>query len=253
MNTQVIVTRPQAQAGPILTALQQRGYQPLSLPLMDIVPVPDDERSGELRQRLQNTDQYRAIIVISMNAAEIGLDWLDRYWPQPPVGIDWYAVGPSTADILQQAGLPVHCPPERFDSEGILALPGLQADVIAGEKVLLWRGIGGREKLASVLRERGASVDYAELYERREQQYCPADWDAALAARPLLMLSSTQALDIVCAQVPDIAQRIDALILPAERSAELARARGFERVLVAASARDDDMLACLPRQQASHS
>ena len=54
------------------------------------------------------------------------------------------------------------------------------------------------------------------------------------------MLSSTQALDIVCAQVPDLPQRIQALILPAERSADMARReRGFTRVLVAASARDE--------------
>ena len=60
------------------------------------------------------------------------------------------------------------------------------------------------------------------------------------------MLSSTQALDIVCAQQPNLPASIRALVLPAERSAEMARERGFTQVLVAASARDEDMLACLP-------
>ncbi|QQD25346.1 uroporphyrinogen-III synthase [Venatoribacter cucullus] len=248
MQPAVIVTRPAEQAGPLLQALQQRGYATRHLPLMDIVPLADDDAAATsgLRARLMNLDEYRAVIVISVNAATIGLEWLDRYWPQPPLGIEFYAVGPSTAEVLEQARLTVHCPAERFDSEGILALPGLQPEVIAGQKVLLWRGIGGREKLASVLRERGAQVDYAELYERREQHYSADQWQAALQDKPLLMLSSTQALDIVCAQVPDLPQRIQALILPAERSADMARERGFTRVLVAASARDEHMLACLP-------
>lgn len=241
----MIVTRPANQADALIEALQQRGYQTQHLPLMDIVPVPDDERAGVLRQQVQNTDHYKAIIVISVNAAAIGLDWLDRYWPQAPLGIDWYAVGPSTADVLTGAGLSVHVPAERFDSEGILALPGLQPNVIAGEKVLLWRGIGGREKLATELRARGATVEYAELYERREIVRTKQEWDNALANHPILMLSSTQALDIVRAQVPDIAQRIGALIVPAERSGDMAREQGFTNVRVAASARDEHMLACL--------
>lgn len=248
MKPAVVVTRPAEQAGPLLQALQQRGYETRHLPLMEIVPLADDDAAAVsgLRARMMNLDEYRAVIAISVNAAAIGLEWLDRYWPQPPLGVEFYAVGPSTAEVLEHAHVPVHCPAERFDSEGILALPGLQAEVIAGQKVLLWRGVGGREKLASVLRERGAQVDYAELYERREQHYSAAQWQVALQDQPLLMLSSTQALDIVCAQRPDLPASIRALILPAERSAEMARERGFTQVLVAASARDEDMLACLP-------
>ena len=59
------------------------------------------------------------------------------------------------------------------------------------------------------------------------------------------MLSSTQQIEIACQQVADIAQRIRLLIVPTERSARIAQESGFTRVVAAASARDDDMLAAL--------
>lgn len=249
MRPRVIVTRPQHQATPILQALAQRGHSTHHLPLMHIAPLPDDASTGALRQLIQNLDQYQAVVVISMNAAEIGLTWLDNYWPQPPVGIDWVAVGPSTAEILSAAGFTVQCPATGFDSEAMLTLPCLHPDQLAGKKVLLWRGVGGREKLATTLRSYGVIVDYAELYERQEIHYSLEHWQHVSAEQPIIMLSSTQALDIVCAQYPDLAQRIGALIVPSARSAEQARARGFSRVITAASARDEDMLACLAQTE----
>lgn len=245
MKPTVIVTRPQHQAGPILQELASMGYATIHRPLMHIAPLPDNQQNAKLRQTIQNIDQYNVIVVISMNAAEIGLQWLDDYWPQYPVGIDWVAVGPSTAEILTNAGLTVHCPLSGFDSEAMLTLPCLNPADMAGKKVLLWRGIGGREMLASTLRSHGAQVDYAELYERQAIEYSQQQWQQALAGGAALMLSSTQALDIVCSQLPNIAELTDILIVPSVRSSDDAKARGFKKVITAASARDQDMLACL--------
>ena len=241
----VIVTRPAHQSAPILQQLDALGWASIPLPLMDIRPLADDAQAQPLRNTIMNLDHYDAVVVISMNAAEIGLEWMHNYWPQAPVGIDWIAVGPSTAEILENAGLTVHCPTSGFDSEAMLELPCLHPSTLAGKKVLLWRGIGGREFLASTLRGHGAQVDYAELYHRQEIHHSSATWQQALAKRPILMLSSTQALDIVCAQVPNLADHLSALIVPSTRSSNDAKSRGFQRVITAASARDEDMLACL--------
>ncbi|MFY9178928.1 MAG: uroporphyrinogen-III synthase [Venatoribacter sp.] len=246
MTASVIVTRPSKQAQPITEELRGLGYSVHNLPLMNIVPVPDNAEHALLRQQIQNLNEYQAVVVVSINAAEIGLHWLDQYWPQAPVGIDWIAVGPSTQEILENAGLQVHCPAESYDSEGMLELACLSESKIKDKKVLLWRGIGGRETLASTLRQRGAKVEYAELYQRLEIQYSHEEWQKALADKPYLMLSSTQALDIVCAQQPSLPEQITGLIVPAERTAKMAKERGFKQVLIAKSARDEDMLACLP-------
>jgi len=46
-------------------------------------------------------------------------------WPQMPVGIDWFAVGHSTAAILQAAGLPATGADSGQDSEGPVGLAAL--------------------------------------------------------------------------------------------------------------------------------
>lgn len=185
-------------------------------------------------------DRYDAVIAISRNAAECGVTWLDDYWPQYPVGIRWYGVGPTTVEVLHNGGIHPEMPAQRFDSEGVLALASLQQ--IQNEKILIWRGVGGRETLASVLRERGAQVDYAELYERRQIDWPEADWDNTLERKPLLVLSSGQALDIAEQQVNDLKNRITALLVPSERVATYAREQGYRDVIVAASARNEDTL-----------
>lgn len=241
----VITTRPNGQADYMLSALKNSGYKAHHLPLMEIVPVADNAEAAVLRNTILNTNQYAAIVVVSINAAEHGLRWLDNYWPQYPQGIDWIAVGPSTAEVLEKAGLIVHCPENSFDTEGMLTLECLHADKIAGKKVLLWRGVGGRETLADTLRGQGATVDYAELYQRQDIVHSAQQWQQALADNPVLILSSTQQIEIVCQQVADIAHRIRLLIVPTERSARIARENGFTQVVAAASARDEDMLAAL--------
>lgn len=243
----VLVTRPEGQADELMAQLAALGYDVRYQPLMTIVPLPNDEsamRSG-LRARMMNLDQYDIVIAVSMNAARIGLQWMDTFWPQPPVGVHWYAVGPSTADVLRAAHLPTFQPKERFESEGMLELPGLQAERIAGKKVLIWRGVGGRDMLFRELTARGATVEFAELYERQSQPCTSERWQQLLADQPVIMLSSSQALELLEQQCADAAHNTRAIILPSDRPAQAARERGFQTVLVAESARDEHMLACL--------
>lgn len=243
-NKHIIVTRPHGQAEELIAGI--RAMDPsltiIHQPLIDIVPVAD-EQSSALRQRILNIDLYQAVIAISKNAADIGLQWLDKYWPEPPLYIDWYGVGPTTADELKRELHPVYMPEQRFDSEGLLQLDKLQQ--VQDQKILIWRGIGGRETLAEVLRQRGALVDYAELYQRRQVDYSRQQWQQALQGKPLLLLSSGQALDIVEQQVDNLADQVSAILVPSERVAEKAKDNGYKQVLVASSARDQDVLAQL--------
>jgi len=240
----VIVTRPVGQADELVAAIEalDQSLEIVHQPLIDIVPV-SDEQSSVLRQRMLDIDHYQAVIAISKNAAEIGLQWLDKYWPQPPLYIDWYGVGPTTADELKRELHPVFMPEQRFDSEGLLQLDRMQQ--VDGQRILIWRGIGGRETLATELRRRGAQVDYAELYERRQINYSAPQWQQALKHQPLLLLSSGQALDIVEQQVDNLAGQVAAILVPSERVAAKAKNKGYKQVLVATSARDQDVLAQL--------
>tara|TARA_B100001245_G_scaffold1875_1_gene1520 strand:+ start:36758 stop:37543 length:786 start_codon:yes stop_codon:yes gene_type:complete len=240
----LLVTRPDGQADELLDQLQLLGCEVRHQPLMHIRRFSDDDspEAQAVRQRILATDEYYAVIAISQNAAESGLDWMDRYWPQMPAGVLWFGVGPTTALPMQQAGLNALIPEERFDSEGLLQRPELQTEAVRDQKILIWRGVGGRETLASVLRERGARVDYAELYTREPVISTAERWQALLGDRPVVLLSSAQALDIIEQQVPDLAHKVTALLVPGERGAGIARERGYSQVLVATSARNEDTL-----------
>jgi uroporphyrinogen-III synthase len=75
------------------------------------------------------------------------------------------AVGPGTARELTGLGVgEVIVPLDGHDSEALARHPALQA--VRGSKIVIFRGRGGREHLAAVLRERGAQVVLAECYRR---------------------------------------------------------------------------------------
>ncbi len=160
------LTRPAAQVETLQAQLQQAGAKVFCLPLLLIEPVV---LTGVNKQRLMDLDRYDLVFYVSSNAAALGLDAIANYWPQYPAGLQNFAVGPGTAAVLQKHGLDVSYPTERMSSEAMLALPALQE--INGKKALIVRGVGGREILAEGLLARGASVDYAELYERKPPQY----------------------------------------------------------------------------------
>ena len=241
MNAQsllpVLVTRPASQAEEICPLLEALGCNVIRQPLLEIAAVAE---TPTIKSQFMNIDLFDVVIAISRNAAEMGLLYLDQYWPQWPVEIDWVAIGPVTAEVMTAQGLEVKMPAGQFDSEGALQMPELTN--VAGKKVLIWRGVGGRETLAGTLRERGAEVVYAELYQRLVPEYDEQQWQQTLALKPLLLVSSGQGLEVIAAQQPRIAESVRGIIAPSLRVAELAKSLGFSKIQIAASAQDVDML-----------
>lgn len=169
--------------------------------------------------------------------------------PTQRAGQAWFAVGAGTAQALDEFGIADVRWPERMDSEGLLALPGLQR-FDAGESVGLLTAPGGRGVIAPSLAARGAQVLRADLY-RRE----PAPLSRLMIARlsdaraPLLLaLSSGEALQRVLDGLPaDAAARLRQARVSAasERLAQLAREAGFAAVEVAAGPGAQELLAPL--------
>jgi uroporphyrinogen-III synthase len=156
------------------------------------------------------------------------------------------AVGSATAAALRRAGIADTVSPERMDSEGLLALPLLQA--VRGRSIGLLTAPGGRDRIGPALRDRGARVQRADVYAREPVALSPA----ALARLrtfdgPLLLpLSSGEALHTVLAAAPaDIATRLrGARVLAASaRLAALARDVGCIDVRIAAGPRPTQLLA----------
>ena len=238
----VLVTRPASQAEEICPSLEALGCDVIRQPLLKIEAVAE---TPAIKSQFMDIDLFDAVIAISRNAAEMGIMYLDQYWPQWPLGVDWIAIGPVTAAVMTEHGLEAKMPAGQFDSEGALNMPELQD--VEGKKILIWRGVGGRETLASTLRGRGATVVYSELYQRLIPEYTEPEWQQALAQSPLLLVSSGQGLEAIAAQQPRISERVRGIIAPSRRVAELAESLGFINIQIATSAQDADMLLAVKR------
>lgn len=243
----ILVTRPSGQGETLMDAIRQSGGEVVSFPLLKIEPIADGERQAEIRQLVQDLDQYHLLIFISSNAARYGLQWIDQYWPQFPAGVEVVAVGPATAAALEELPCRVQTSATGMLSEDILQLPVLRA--VEDKKVALFRGVGGRELLADTLRERGAQVDYIETYERRNVTNSGAELLELLQHENVnvLTVTSGQILDSLC-QLVDITQNginLIPLLVPSERIEEMAKTAGFKQVVCSHGATDGAVVAGL--------
>jgi len=126
-------------------------------------------------------------------------------------------------------------PRERFDSEALLECAELQA--IQGSHILVFRGVGGREKLKEALEARGARVTYAECYRRAKPATDPAPLLAAWSRGEVQVVGvmSAETLENFVEMIgPEGRSRLSAtaLVVPHEAVASHPDARRFGRVLV---------------------
>lgn len=157
----VLVTRPAHQAGNLARLIENAGGIAIRFPTIDIVPPVDPDRLLSIFDHLAEFD---LAIFISPNAVEQAFSWLRssrRPWPETlPV----VCVGRASADAMAEQGVSAAMPSQRFDSEALLELPMLQD--MTGKRIVIFRGVGGRELLGNTLTARGAAVTYAECYRR---------------------------------------------------------------------------------------
>jgi uroporphyrinogen-III synthase len=240
----VLLTRPAGQSNTLAQAIHQLGGEVCELPLIEIDPVVDVEACERIKSYILDLDQYEAAIFVSTNAARLGMQWIDRYWPQLPAGLSAYAVGPATAELLQTFDWPVYYSDKGVTSEELLALPGLKQ--IQGQRIALIRGVGGRELIAETLRERGARVDYIELYRRHTPDYTRDMLAELIGSKGVnaVVCTSAQILDVLLHalhQNPQALQTIPVLV-PSERVRQLGLAAGLSRVINAGGVADEAII-----------
>lgn len=180
----VLVTRPAHQAEHLCHLIEADGGQAVRLPVIDIVPVSDKTPLLACREQLSSCNWA---IFTSVNAVEYALPDLLAAGPLPPT-LQLAAVGQRTTQQLAQWGLTARCPPPPYNSEVLLALPEFQA--VAGQKIVIFRGQGGRDLIKTTLNQREAQVEYVEVY-RRIQPPAPA-WP--LPTIDVITLTSVEAL-----------------------------------------------------------
>ncbi len=243
----VLVTRPADQAEGLCALLEAAGARPVRLPLLEIEPLGQEAPAAELLRRSGHWDW---LIFVSANAVRYALDLSGgASWASARTRVA--AVGAATARALAAAGIQVDLIPKaQFNSESLLAAPEMAE--MAGRRVLIVRGEGGRELLAEALRARGAALAYAEVYRRRR-----AEVDAAALAAlwgsggiGLAVATSGEVLDHLMAILGEagVAFAVSTpLAVIGARVGRLARDRGWRQVIVAEQASDAELAEAIVR------
>ena len=157
----IVVTRPAAQAASLAEAIRAAGGHAILFPVIEILDPADIQPLIDVIDRLETCN---LAIFISPNAVARAMRRITARRTWPP-GLRSAAIGKGGVKALQRFGInEVIVPTRSFDSEGLLALPQLQT--VAGQRVVIFRGDGGRELLGDTLTARGAQVEYVECYRR---------------------------------------------------------------------------------------
>ncbi len=162
----ILVTRAEAQSGPLVELLTEAGAHPVPLPLLEIVPPSDP---GPLARAIEalRAREFSVVVLTSRNG-------VGRFFQAlRDAGLDARALGPclvaavgaSTAESLRTQGIVADVVAAEAHAEGLLAAlsPRLGPDP-AVHRVLLPRAETGREVLVEGLRALGCTVDVAPVY-----------------------------------------------------------------------------------------
>ena len=239
----IAVTRPAAQSVMLARLIAEHGGRPLLFPLLEIGPASD---TRPLQRAIEKLSDYSLVVFVSPNA-------IDYAWPAIataggwPAGLRAAVIGPSSAEQLARRGVDGVIAPgsddthhSRYDSEALLEMPSFQPAAVAGRRILLLRGNGGRELLAETLLARGAQVDAVSCYQRS----APSD------ATPLASLLASGRLDALTLSSSEGLRNLLALLdaptserlrrlpvfVPHQRIAEQAAECGLKRVVLTAPA-----------------
>lgn len=236
MAMPVLVLRPLRQRDAFLQCLDKAEIAYSYCPIMRIEAIVEPTAVVEqIRDKILKFAEFDQAIFISANAAEIGIDWLDQYWPMLPADMQIFAIGQQTADILQNYGCRVLCP-QQPNTEGLLSeMSELQS--LVGKSVIIFRGGGGRTTLGDTLASRGAAVTYCELYRRVIDAVKLEEAKTLITSCGGLVAHSGELLQAMGSAIDDQLP----LVVPSERVATMARELGYINIQVAENALPESM------------
>jgi uroporphyrinogen-III synthase len=222
----ILVTRPREQAAHLARLIEQAGGRPVLFPAIEIEEVAAPAALERLRE-------FDLAIFVSPTAVAKVMQRV-RAWPAE---LRAAAVGAGTRRELEKWGIThVFAPQAGADSEALLAVPELQQ--CAGQRIVIFRGEGGRALLGDTLAQRGAQIEFAACY-RRTRPIGLQTWKPDEIAA--VTVSSAQGLANLFEMLEPAFLQTTPLFVPHPRIADEARARSVREVLVAGPS-DDDML-----------
>ena len=242
----ILVTRPNHQSENMCKLIEQQGWQAIRFP---VIAIKARSLSRQELKRVQNIDLYQKVFFVSVNAVNFALQIINGKMERLQK-VSCIAVGNASYKALTAHGISnVLVPEQGFNSEEILAMPEMQD--MQGQSCLIIRGEGGRGLLAASLRERGAKVDYLEVYKRvvpvsdnrLVHEYLQHKAFAAIliysgdALKNLLQMLAKQDINNNLLNTP--------LVVISQRVEHLAKKIGFKNIIIADEASDAAMMNAL--------
>ncbi|WP_296209004.1 MULTISPECIES: uroporphyrinogen-III synthase [Psychrobacter] len=225
----VINTRPVERAAPLTQHLQAAGLVVIEMPMLTLQPRLTTDLDIALMHQWM-AGEYKALVIVSPTAAASGLaawqsldhkkceyktkDSNGNYAQRLSEGLSLpsplVAVGEATAAEFSQVRIDTTnyqiLQPETANNEGMLAMPEIDS-LQAGDKLLIWRGLGGRRLLVDTLQARGVHIDSIAWYERTmpidamaqyqqwQQAFLTRSTASSQQSKPIVVISSAAAFE----------------------------------------------------------
>lgn len=234
----VVVTRPPAQAGPWVQALQAAGWPVLALPLLRIESLLEP---GQPAPWADAAARWDAVMAVSPAAVQV---MRTSGWPVPPPPTRLWAPGQGTAQALRDWGVDVArldaVPASAAQMDSDALWPLVAAQVGPGWRLLVVRGVSddgaqGRDGLLQRVCAAGGRAESLLAYRR-----APPSWDEAqrqqaceAAHGGVWLFSSREALNHLRRLLPRTSWTQAVALATHPRIADAAHAAGFGRVLTA--------------------
>ncbi len=173
----VLVTRAADQAGNLSDALRAAGFEPVEVPVLEIVPPADP---APLDSAILSLPTYDWLILTSTNAvsalASRAVALNIKLSAEKIKNIA--AVGRATAAAIEGLGLSVSLTPEKYVAESLLNQ--FQRLNVSGQRILLIRAAIARDIIPATLSSLGAKITIVEAYRNQTPATAPAELVAAL-------------------------------------------------------------------------
>lgn len=191
-NNCILIVRPENRLIEDVEMCIRLGWH--GIPFSPLTIQPIRQNLSDFKEQLLSAD---AVFWVSPTAVEVAvyLGMNGRLLNCPNI-----AVGQATARVLQHFSVNnILVNTIGNDSEAALALP-IWNHLPKGAKVLIVRGVGGRDYLAHCLQQRGLTVCFSEIYQRVPQDL---DWQLLRRFQPkAVWLTSVQLAKLFVQQIP---------------------------------------------------
>lgn len=239
----IMITRPAHQAGQLAEGINAAGGVTFLFPTLDISPV---ELSQQDQEKIQQINQFDIVIFISPNAVEYGLSQILTNTDLSD-SVVLATIGQASAKALYDklGKQPDIVPEENFNSEGLLATQAMQN--VTNKRILIVRGNGGREHLKQTLQQRGAFVEYLNIYQRVKPATNTTDLEQYLQNNQIaaIVITSAEILKNLVEMTPEkvTSQLYQVpLLLINKRLIDIAKKAGFKNKLLVATEADDNAI-----------